>query len=510
MDKARYDKENSRSVKRRLVIQGILELTSPTHLGGNDPLSLTDQPILRDHEGIPYIPGTTLAGLLRFYASTVLKKEGKDSEDEESSEIVALFGCRWGEENEEQSALIVDDAPMIEEQRQGIITELRDGVAIDPKTGIAADRKKFDQEWLPVGTRFRLNFEVLLKDVPPKNNKADEKCLKADEKCLRLLFTVLSALENEEIRLGGRTRRGHGSCRVLNWQHQSFDLTSIEGMRQWLGREGGVPTGWPKAEWKPKSVREMAQCYFSDPFQPEKAAKMVVNLSLSCSSSLLIRSEGYEAEGADAVHLHRLHLGSEKKEPVLSGTSLGGVLRHRALKIANTLALPQGNGKAKSFVEKLFGTEMTKGKRENLQASRIRVNEAVIEKDPALLRHTRVRIDRWRGSSLEHMLFTEDALFGGKVKVRLEVFDPSDAEIGLVLCLVKDLFTGDLPVGGESGVGRGILCGEEGQITWKNATGSGKISLQGDGKGLLQVTPDSAPTQPYFEALQKELKGEGV
>ena len=107
------------------------------------------------------------------------------------------------------------------------------------------------------------------------------------------------------------------------------------------------------------------------------------------------------------------------------------------------------------------------------------------------------------------MLIEEDALFGGQVTLKWNVQQPDDAEIGLMLCLVRDIFTGDLPVGGESAIGRGVLYGLTGVITINRvqeaANQSVTITLTGDGNGSLQVEGD---TTPYFTALAGRLSRE--
>jgi hypothetical protein len=43
--------------------------------------------------------------------------------------------------------------------------------------------------------------------------------------------------------------------------------------------------------------------------------------------------------------------------------------------------------------------------------------------------------------------------------LRFELRNPRDGEVGLLLLVLKDLLTGQLPVGGTSSVGRGVLMG---------------------------------------------------
>jgi len=196
---------NARPINRRLVVNGTLTLCTATHLGGTDSMSLTDQPILRNHRGIPFIPGTTLAGLFRSHLFDAL---GGGSE--ETQDVSQLLGCRWGKDNEEQSPLIVEDARM---DGNGVVkTELRDGVKIDATTGTAEKHKKFDVELLPIGTRFWLRFELLL-----KGQEAEDKPV------LENFLWLLQQLESGRISLGGRTRRGFGRCKASGWTYQDIN-----------------------------------------------------------------------------------------------------------------------------------------------------------------------------------------------------------------------------------------------------------------------------------------------
>jgi hypothetical protein len=42
----------------------------------------------------------------------------------------------------------------------------------------------------------------------------------------------------------------------------------------------------------------------------------------------------------------------------------------------------------------------------------------------------------------------------------MELRNPQEGEIGLFLLLLKDVLSGDLPVGGTASVGRGVLTGQ--------------------------------------------------
>ena len=50
--------------------------------------------------------------------------------------------------------------------------------------------------------------------------------------------------------------------------------------------------------------------------------------------------------------------------------------------------------------------------------------------------------------------------------VRITIRDSKDYEAGLMLLVLKDLWTGDLAVGGEKNIGRGVLEGFSADIIW--------------------------------------------
>jgi len=88
------------------------------------------------------------------------------------------------------------------------------------------------------------------------------------------------------------------------------------------------------------------------------------------------------------------------------------------------------------------------------------------------------------------------------VSVELSLREPSEAEIGLLLLLLKDLWTGDLPVGGEAGIGRGRLAGREATLSdnqhkWKLRQEGDKLVVEGDDRQVLE---------DFVETFVQEMK----
>lgn len=447
--------QNPRGIQERIIVRGVLVLETPTHLGNGDAEGPLDMPLLLDPlEGRALLTGTSIAGALRNYLR---------AQDATLAEI--LFGVVSDEESR-QSPLVVDDA--LGEKPK---VELRDGVAIDPQTGTAEAKKKFDIELLEAGTEFPLSFELLV-----LRERADE---------LRRAFALaLQGLERGEVRLGKRKRRGFGCCRVKEWCVHRYEVTTPAGMIAWL-------EGRPSSEQKGPDIASL----LGVPVEGQTHCPVcTLEGTFVVDGSLLIRSGFGEADAPDFVHLRSKRNGKEVS--VLSGTSLAGALRARALRIVNTLGK---NGK--QITDNLFGYRREKEEgQEKLTASKLWTEETVIENGLDLV-HARVKIDRFTGGSYAGALFSEQPVFGKlnaettvKISVRLE--NPSDGEVGLLLLLLKDLWTGDLSLGGESGVGRGRLKGKQASLKY-----NGKTWTFIQENGMLRVEGDRAELESFVKAF---------
>jgi len=480
--------KRSREIVERIVVTGDLVLLSPTHLGSGDADSPTAMSLLLDPlTGTePLLTGTSVAGALRNYLRE--RKHGYGYsltvEEESHSSVGLLFGGQRGDPEGEQSLLIVDDA-----RSKAADIEVRDGVRIDPKTRTAKvdevhGRKrgyKFDLELLQAGIKFPLRFELL---VPEGKSQA----LKS------ALAQALWGLEQDEIPLGARKRRGFGRCEVENWRVISYDLKTKVGLLAWLeGDESGAAEGPRIADLLEVEVDK-----------DDQRSRFSIQATFQLDGSMLIRSGFGESDtGPDMVHLHS-HRPGRGRVPVLPGTSLAGVIRHRALCIVNTLA---ADGAGQKLVDAMFGRGPTE-EDDTLTASRILVNETVIEGTRSLVQ-SRVKIDRFTGGAFPTALFTEQPIFGGPdscVTVELVLRNPGRHEIGLLLLVLKDLCTGDLPIGGGSSVGRGRLIGTKTELSVRGPDIKRRWTLK-QSRDTVEVTGDDTRLlEEYVQALLEEVQ----
>ena len=497
---------NSRQVAERIFITGKLVLETPAHFGNGDTEGLTDIPLLYDPlDGeTPLLTGASIAGALRNYLRAYEKGFGwaENRQAVQKSWAEELFGHLDDTAKTDDGQIVkasveswffVDDAlgcfP-----KNGSAFELRDGVAIDAGSRTVEEDErgghKYDIELLAAGTSFDLSFELWL----PEDK----------HELLPVLAAALHGLEQGEIGLGMRKNRGFGRCRVTGWQVARYPMDSVDGVISWLDHK----------QKSGQSGNEILALLDSSLPDGDNRQAFVLDAWFALQGTLLIRSDGLEDEPADMVHLHSWRDG--KPAPVLSGTSLAGVMRGRALRIAKTVLGEKAGGK---LVNQTFGQ---RGPDKIIQptGSRVMIEETLIDGGSIDAVQNRVKIDRFTGGSYPQALFSQQPLWAqdkAKVQVRLtlrRLYNEEEqdfrARVGLLLLVLKDLWTEDLPLGGESSAGRGRLRGLEANLAcdgwqWK-LTGMDSpetVTLQGNHPTEQDGQDARTALEKYVEALNK-------
>lgn len=491
----------SRQVKERIFIRGLLHLDTPTHFGGSEAEGATDMPLLYDAKDghSPLLTGASIAGALRNYLREYEKgySWAEKVAEPQKSWAEQLFGHLHEEANPQdlqrpkrssvQSWLMIDDAlgtvPVL-----GDAVEVRDGVAIEGKTRTAKKDAKFDLELLAAGTVFPMNFELWVSKDNPQ--------------LLESLAIALHGLESGEIGLGKRKRRGYGRCHVTGWQVWRYRMDDVEQLLGWLTHHDKQATNYQKGIYSLLGVQ---------PTSTHQGNWFKLHATFALQGSLFIRSYGTGKNDPDAAYQSSWRDGVAK--PVLPGTSLAGVLRARGLRIAQTVGNEE---KAKSLINSLFGGERKdEAGNEFLQASRLTVEETVIKPETAVtdLVQNRVSIDRFTGGARDTALFNQQPLFAKDetvVTVDLHLQNPEDYDVGLLLLLLKDLWTEDLPLGGESSVGRGRLQGRRAALTHQNGAKREWVltTTAVSPNKLTFATGNPDDLQTFVTALHTHLTGE--
>ncbi|WP_204103976.1 MULTISPECIES: RAMP superfamily CRISPR-associated protein [Spirulina sp. CCY15215] len=479
-------KRKQREIIRRIIVRGLLVLKSPTCLGSGDADSPTDMPLLRDSiSQKALLTGASIAGALRNYLREYEHSYG--TQESKNDLAATLFGATRQDDDGDQSPLIIYDSI----SSAIPILELRDGVRINSKTGTADDKAKYDLELLAAGTEFPIQFELLIDKQANAND------------LLKGLAIALSGLEKSEISLGMKKQRGFGSCQVKEWQVFNFDLTDLVQCRKWLEFDHWTRGFLPETPDQQTSIIQALGVSLDD--IQDKRDRLTLEAIFKLEGSLLIRSgQASVGRAPDVVHLKSNRNGEDI--PVISGTSLAGVLRHRAERILNTLR--GSNNSNLTILNNLFGDVDENQK--TAKASRITVHEAEIKEAEDLVQ-TRIAIDRFTGGAYHGALFDEQPIWGNdktSLTINLEVRKPSNSEIGLLLLLLKDLWTGDLPIGGQSSIGRGRLKGIKVTLSRYKPDKTTEWTIS-ETDGQLQVS-DAEELEAFVQALVNPISGGNV
>lgn len=418
------------SIIGRYLIEGNFQLTSPLIIGSGKNDYYADIILLRDSDGRPYIPATSLVGVLRhkFYDEVILSKDEREQAE--------YF---WGSAKKAddkldsfQSALYVSDLRPIGKTN----IQIRDGIEIDDETNIVKEGQKFDYEVVEPGAVFKLKAQVLLREAF------------CPDVFLKIITYIIKNLSKGNIRLGAMTTKGFGCCKFGDYDVYYQDYSNKRDVFSWLSEE--------------KEDEQEINIEFDKIFNVQKN-NFYLDAKFAIKNSLIVRSYSGKSADPDAVHI------SSNDNFVLPGTSIRGAIRSRALRIINTL------GGEKQMINDLFGyvsgnignedidNKQDSNQYSNAQKSKIIVEETNIENIVQERQH-RIRIDRFTGGVSEAALFDSKPLWpiSGEdemVTIKLTIDDYHDWEIGLILLILKDLWIGDLPIGGEKSIGRGVLRG---------------------------------------------------
>ncbi len=451
------------SITHRLVLKAELKSESPMRIA-NGKGDRADLILLRDHRGRPYIPGSSIAGAIR---------DRWDRTQFEEQLPKATLNAFWGTETQSekpghifQSHFRVQDLPI-----QGRFqTLVRDGVRIDRKLGTVEDSKKYDSEILERGVRFAFQAEITVRAG-------------MDPDGFRQMAAWTGKTLQNELQVGGNTSKGFGLLKCEDFKVWEFDFSQPDAAKGWLDfcAKGSLDHAFRLPEDFAQAPAELAP------------ADLEVKATFSLRSSLIIGGPGKKDEFEDEekeVKKFHLHSGGQ---PVISGSSLMGALRHRAEKILKVAGVSGSDGK----INHLFGYQGDDGDATKIQRSRIDTREASIHAKSAV--QTRIRLDRFTQAPVEGGLFNSAPVWrvhqeddSGKVTLWWRIRDYQPGEAALLLHLLRDLWTGDLPLGGEKNIGRGRLEGFVAEVSFPNQPA---VQIKQQEEGIELTDPNQLLSQ---------------
>jgi CRISPR/Cas system CSM-associated protein Csm3 (group 7 of RAMP superfamily) len=480
-----------------------LETVTPLSVSAGGADGVFDIALVRDANGLPAVPGSTIAGVLRHLYWELHQQDGMED----------LFGYQHGDQGQPSRLHIswgaIQDSKGVPVEglllgkvgkdrltdtllRAALATDAsratRDRVRIGHR-GAAAHTGKFDRAVLPAGYRF--SAELALWSDLAKDPHWQQ---------------VLDLHAHPLFRLGGGTRAGLGRIKAAKVHTGHFDLGTTQGRKGFAGLPRGLgnTAGLQSLTLKPVAGRDRY---------------LTATLKLKPRGFWRIgqgdQPTKFDSNGKPADLLPKLEPRVDwQTTPAKAGaaqllipaSSIKGAMAHRLAFHANRLAgrwadavLPAHPNYDKSNdceeVKSLFGfacdDKTAAAPAERGQAGHLFIDDAFLAFTPhdlTLMMHN--AIDRFTGGVREHMLFMEELVWKKEIAITLTLDTKGVTEAARVALgyALDDLCQGRLAIGGGAAKGHGFC---NGNIIWS------------DGGKWLAAPPSPAPGstgQPNQEA----------
>ena len=380
------------------------------------PLSIKDGEdslIVNESTGKAFIPGSSIAGAFRNYYENYICRDCNDDSS-------ALFG---GSETGMSKVICYDAFPLGDANKE--IISSRPGIRIDRQTLSAAETEtgsgsKFTRTFLNEGIQFVFVFEL--------NNYNEDDDFKKDQQQLENLIAAFAA---GDILLGSNKTSGFGRFKVNLIEKVAYDLTNYEDMFRYLSKD-------TKASNITVSVLNKQL--------PSKNIRFKV--SAKTTTPLLIKDEIIRSsDEPDGINIK-----NGSGDFIIPGTSLKGILRSRAEKLAKTFSSIDD-----TLITNIFGIESNDEDKAHI--SRLTCFDTKIN-DAKEGIYNKIKIDYFTGGVKQHALMQEETVMGDlEIECIINTFGLKNLirEVGLLLLVFRDLCTESLSVGGGYAVGRGYI-----------------------------------------------------
>ena len=439
----------------RHLVRCVIEAVSPLAVGSGESNVLTDALVAKDANGLPYIPATSIAGVVRGLMESGCSEAERDGLENTFGYQTSASG-KGSEVIFSEAKILGADGQVVDGLQPSLINNdeflarykqlpIRQHVRINSK-GVTDNAGKFDEQVVFAGTRFCFEIELL--------SDAEKNCFMED---------LLSTLFLKSFRLGGGTRSGYGEVKVVELKMSVLNLANPADLEAYLSKSSSLENRY----WDAVPVYAQVSSTVKD--------KMIEYELLLKPQDFVLFSSGFGDDEADMVPVTESKVvwsdkGRFKNDLILvPASSVKGALSHRVAyhwNLAKGYYAGDTNAKVGSenpAVRSLFGYEDAANKvqvRGNVFLSDVFVDTPVRNK---VLSH--VSIDRFTGGARNGALFQEKTAFVSETQIRLSVAVLADAcedmEVKNALeAALRDICDSRLPLGGGVNRGNGLFAGD--------------------------------------------------
>ena len=432
-------------------------LRSPLRIG-NGMHELSDSDLMLDGRKLPFIPGSSLAGIIRHRSEQICG---------DKSVMDRLFGVIKESDESKKEIVIMPSAVMIgdavirnDAAAENVYISGRDGVGLG--------------EWETAQKGAKFDFQIAETDqefysVVEWTGNDDQETAEITN----VLEPVLKSFIATGMSAGARTSRGYGKFAVDivkkaflfpddldDWI--KFDAYAEDAFKQGTALEGRL--------LKTESVIRIA-------------------FRMKSTFSVRVRTARVEVMD-DGSRPDAVPLKDFKGNPIIPGTAWAGVFRHHMHHLLRDTGVEELSPEMNA-VDRIFGMSNKKGE---MFKSLINFSETAIcieDEKKQRLTIMRTAIDRFTASPRNGALYTNMVYSGGKGELIIEfrTDELTSGQKALLAACICDMHTGLLTVGGQSSVGSGLMQIEKISVNGADRTADMEASVN-DGAPLnwLEVT----------------------
>ncbi len=439
----------------RHIARLTVEAETPLAVGtGKGSDILTDAPVAKDINGLPYIPATSIAGVLRHAMGFANDKTegnpfgylGKSDDNDDSghgSDIIFTDAVMVGKDGKALDG--IQDIDWNDEfYRAFQDLPIRQHVRINDK-GTAENNGKFDNEVVYKGTRFVFEIELMSdKDDKGSANKH--------------ITDAINRLRDCTLRIGGGTRKGYGKLKIIKCLQAPFDLSTSEGLEKYLKKSSSLAedlVGFTEIS-EIGSLDDSKWTHYKLTLSPVDFFMFGSGMGDNDADNVYASEPVVCQNGIDG-----------NKRVLIPGSSVKGALAHRtayhynkikkrfAGKITEAKVGCDNEAVAAIFGEKKSDKTFTRG--------HLLIDD-VLKGQAQAKTFFHNKIDQFTGGTMDGALFQEKVIYGHGNEYTLDIYvedsalNDEDVKKAFEQSL-RDICKGLLPLGGITNRGNGIFTG---------------------------------------------------
>ena len=445
----------------RHIVRLTVEAETPLAVGmGKGSDILTDAPVAKDINGLPYIPATSIAGVLRHAMGFANDKTegnpfgylGKSDDNDDSghgSDIIFTDAVMVGKDGKALDGIKdIDWNDKFYQPFQDL--PIRQHVRINDK-GTAENGGKFDNEVVYKGTRFVFEIELMSdKDDKGSANKH--------------ITDAINRLRDCTLRIGGGTRKGYGKLKIIKCLQAPFDLSTSEGLEKYLKKSSSLAedlVGFTEIS-EIGSLDDSKWTHYKLILSPVDFFMFGSGMGDSDADNVYASEPVINWSGIDGTPSF-----DGNRRVLIPGSSVKGAIAHRTAyhynKIKKRFAGKQDpeeiTGSKNEAVAEIFG----KADGDNFTRGHLLIDD-VLKGQAQAKTFFHNKIDQFTGGTMDGALFQEKVIYGKGNEYTLDIYvedsalNDEDVKDAFEQSL-RDICKGLLPLGGITNRGNGIFTG---------------------------------------------------